>query len=395
MIRKRIFGIIPESGLSIEDQLADSLSRLSRRFPPGGPSSSGILKQTLFLRSRNQSEFRKRKRSLSSLLEKHYGPELPPSGIIGQPPEKDLEMALEIMVAEDIPDDVSISYKDYKDVRYTLVDYPDGKEVIAAGLTAQDFEGETADLAEISFSLMKDILVREGLDFSQVVRQWNYIEQIVGTVPGTEGRRQNYQQFNDVRSRFYETSHWNAGYPSATGIGMNMGGIVIEFIAVSGPSSWTVLPVSNPLQTDAHRYSQQVLVGDPLFLEMKKTSPKFERAKLVYSPLGGQVYISGTAAIRGQITVPESDAAGQTQTTLENIMALISPDNLKRCGFHQDIKKADVSYLRVYVKRKEDIPSVKKVCRGFLPESPALYVVSDVCRPDLLVEIEGTMDFSI
>ena len=395
MIRKRFFGFIPESGLSIEDQLAGFLSRLKRRFPQKSLTGSRILKQTLFLRARNQTEFRRRKESLRSLLERHFGPDLPPTSIIGQPPEEEFEVALEIMVCEEIPDEVCISYRLYKDVCYTLVDYADGKEIISAGLTAQDFEGETAGLSEISFFLMRDILFREGMDFDHVVRQWNYIEQIVGTSPGTKGRKQNYQQFNDVRSRFYDSSYWSAGYPSATGIGMNMGGIVIEFLAASGPSSWTVLPVSNPLQTDAHRYSQQVLVGDPLYLEKKKTSPKFERAKLVHSPLGGQVYISGTAAIRGQATVPESDASSQTQTTLENILALISPDNLKRSGFRRDIKTADVSYLRVYVKHKEDIPSVKKVCRDFLPETPALYVVSDVCRPDLLVEIEGIADLSI
>jgi enamine deaminase RidA (YjgF/YER057c/UK114 family) len=395
MIKKRFFGLVPESGLSLEDQLADSLSRLGRGLYPDGRSGSRILKLTLFLRARNRADFQSRKKALRSLLIEHFGPNLPPTSLIGQPPERGFEVAIEIMALEGIPADVCVSYKEYKDVCYALVNYPEGKEIISAGLTAPDASGETGDLSEISFSRMKGILIREGLDFSHVVRQWNYIEQIVGTVPGTGGRKQNYQQFNDVRSLFYESSPWSAGYPSATGIGMNTGGIIIDFIAASGPSSWLVLPISNPLQTDAHRYSQTVLVGDPLLLEKNKTAPKFERAKLVFSPLGGQVYISGTAAIRGQITVEENDAAGQAQTTLENILALISPDNLKKSGFHRDIIKAAVSYLRVYVKQKEDIPSVKKVCRRFLPETPALYVVSDVCRPELLVEIEGMMDFTV
>ncbi len=49
--------------------------------------------------------------------------------------------------------------------------------------------------------------------------------------------------------------------------------------------------------------------------------------------------------------------------------------------------------VRVYIKHSEDYAPVRAVCEQRLGAVPAAYVVADVCRPDLLVEIEG-MAFS-
>jgi hypothetical protein len=44
---------------------------------------------------------------------------------------------------------------------------------------------------------------------------------------------------------------------------------------------------------------------------------------------------------------------------------------------------------RVYIKRPEDFPAVRTVCEQRLGELPTIYAIGDVCRPELLVEIEG------
>ena len=49
----------------------------------------------------------------------------------------------------------------------------------------------------------------------------------------------------------------------------------------------------------------------------------------------------------------------------------------------------DVAKLRVYVKHREDYPACRNVVEHHLPKVPALYLDADVCRPDLLVEIEA------
>ena len=50
---------------------------------------------------------------------------------------------------------------------------------------------------------------------------------------------------------------------------------------------------------------------------------------------------------------------------------------------------ADLALARVYIKRQEDYERTRAVCRRRLGELPTIYAVADVCRPELLVEIEG------
>ena len=51
---------------------------------------------------------------------------------------------------------------------------------------------------------------------------------------------------------------------------------------------------------------------------------------------------------------------------------------------------AFVAKLRVYVKRPQDYPVIRKVCEKRCGTNlPVIYVVADVCRSDLLVEMEG------
>jgi len=45
--------------------------------------------------------------------------------------------------------------------------------------------------------------------------------------------------------------------------------------------------------------------------------------------------------------------------------------------------------VRVYIKRQEDYAKCRAVCEARLGELPTVYAVADVCRPELLVEIEG------
>jgi hypothetical protein len=48
-----------------------------------------------------------------------------------------------------------------------------------------------------------------------------------------------------------------------------------------------------------------------------------------------------------------------------------------------------MALMRVYIKRQEDYAVVRDLCQARLGETPVVYTVADVCRPELLVEIEG------
>ena len=144
--------------------------------------------------------------------------------------------------------------------------------------------------------------------------------------------------------------------------------------------------IKNPNQIDAHQYSKKVLVGSDF---STKTSPKFERAKSVSQYLTGQIYISGTAAILGQNSTEKQDVGTQTEITIDNILKLISIDNLKSNNISILDKKITISYLRVYVKYEKDIQIVKNICKQYFPNIMIIFVKADICRDDLLVEIEG------
>jgi enamine deaminase RidA (YjgF/YER057c/UK114 family) len=243
-------------------------------------------------------------------------------------------------------------------------------------------------LAQVSFQLMEKILQNENMTFADVVRQWNYIENILDRTQGQSELSQNYQDFNEARAAFYKKADFVNGYPAATGIGMNTGGIIIDFIAIPGGNDVKIVPIKNPRQVDAHRYSREVLIGDPMTGPGQKAPPKFERAKFVSLHGTPEIYISGTAAILGQETAGQ-DVEEQTRITIENIRLLISDENLKNCGIELEPAQKTITYIRVYVKEEKDIPAVKRVCEDYYKDVPALYLVSDICRDRLSVEIEG------
>jgi hypothetical protein len=200
---------------------------------------------------------------------------------------------------------------------------------------------------------------------------------------------QNYQVFNDVRARYYDECTFGEGYPAATGIGMDTGGIIIGFIAVSPSSEVTVVPIGNPRQVDAHRYSESMLLGKDTGIMKVKCTPKFERAKHVRLQKKDYFLVSGTASIVGEKSKHPGDVVGQTHTTIDNIFELFSEENQKQLGIHLDNQGIVFTHLRVYVKHLEDIPEVKKVCSERLRSASSVYLVADICREELLVEIEG------
>ena len=102
------------------------------------------------------------------------------------------------------------------------------------------------------------------------------------------------------------------------------------------------------------------------------------------------IFVSGTASITASETRHVGDAAGQTGETLDNIAALISEDNLQQHNLPGLGAALDgLGLVRVYIKRAEDYPAVRAVCEQRLGELPTIYAIGDVCRPELLVEIEG------
>ena len=390
MIKKQCFSITPANGATAESQFLYCINKLTKSLKSSGTSFKDIIRQTVFVNAKNNAEYAATKQKFVQILDEQFDSSVPPTGFIGQPPEDDKLVALEVLVAVNMSSAYNIQYKNSEDVKYTVIQNTDMKEIHAVGLSASDLTEGTGEQANAAFGQMKAILQKEELEFSDIVRQWNYIEDIVGVKSENQGLEQNYQQFNDIRSKYYNSDTFKNGYPAATGIGMKVGGVILDFVAFSPANNISIHPVKNPHQIDAHQYSEQVLVGGD---SAQKTTPKFERAKVVSNNTVNEVFISGTAAILGQESINQQEIADQTYTTIQNINNLISFDNLKTNGVKIGEKSITPSYFRIYVKDSKDIPMVKKICNEYIGQVPALYLESDICRDNLVVEIEGLAGF--
>ncbi|HEY3371070.1 MAG TPA: hypothetical protein VGK10_09500 [Prolixibacteraceae bacterium] len=317
---------------------------------------------------------------------KHFFDVLPPTSIIAQRPDNGALM-LEIVCIEGLkPGELTLKQND--GASWFLLQRNSQKMIIAAGLSERSESNCILQQSHSAFDLLQGILQEEGMEFSDIIRQWNYIEQITARAQSNDSISQHYQIFNDVRTKFYQQARFENGFPAATGIGMDFGGIIIDFIAAKLGGKSAIIGVKNPLQLDAYHYSKEVLAENRAMDDFCQTTPKFERAKVIETPDGKWIFVSGTAAITGELSCLESCIEQQTEMTIQNILGLISPENLQKHGV--DCRgEVTLKYLRAYIKFKADIPQVKEICRKYFPQIPIAFVVADICRPELLIEIEG------
>lgn len=351
--------IISEAKKDIREMCLSILSQIE----------NNALKISFFCKAVNDKEYKENISVLSATVNERFGDECPLVSYIAQ------ESSTGRLVAEV----VYITDKRANIERrgnHVIITDGNCKELITAGITPKDTSRSTFEQAVEIFAVIGSILKENGFEPCDIYRQWNYIPGITTFNDG----RQNYQEFNDARSQFYNSCKWTNGYPAATGIGTDVGGVMIELNAVKG-KDFPNMAIDNPVQVAAHNYSQDVLKGRTVAGFNRMTTPKFERARI----FGNTIFISGTAAIKGEKSNASTDVTEQTAMTMSIIDKLLSKDNIP---IQND--GAEYNILRIYVKNKTDIPAVEEFMRQHYPVVPKHYLVCDICRPELLIEIEGT-----
>lgn len=329
---------------------------------------SRALKISFFGLPADNREYLTMNRELHCTVNDFFGSNAPLVSFIAQKSSSDTLIA-EVTYLTD--NDAQITHHS----RYKILERGTTKELITEGIIPGDISLSTFEQAKDIFAAIENILATEGFSPSDIYRQWNYIENITVKNDGS----QNYQEFNDARSIFYGSCKWNNGYPAATGIGTARGGVMIELYAIKGETAINK-PIDNPMQVAAHSYSQKVLDGTVVKELQERTTPKFERARL----LGNTIYISGTAAIKGECSNRTENTVEQAAETMEIMNRLIATDNIPAVN-----NGAQYDLLRVYVKRECDIPATSEYMQQHYPTVPKHYSVADICRPELLIEIEG------
>lgn len=200
-------------------------------------------------------------------------------------------------------------------------------------------------------------------DERHVQRIWNYLAAIN---EGT-GDDERYKHFCTGRIRGMGDV-FAQGFPAATAIGHHAdpGLLQVYLLATDRPGT----RVENPRQVSAWRYPRQY----------GRTPPSFARATLF--PAGDVLAISGTAAVVGHASAHAGDIAAQLGETLRNLDTLLDAGGLP-AGFDR------LAPLKVYVRHPQDEAVVRAFAARHLPDAPLVLVHGDICRAELLVEIDG------
>lgn len=394
-IYKRIFlpelihiTILPNSGEDYLSQLLSCYNKLSYVILDNYTENHLVIKQTIFISAYNNKDFFRQKELLSGIYNTVFGNPVAIT-FVSQPPKNGHLVSIEFLVLHNY-DHLIVTPKKFENNYYYTIENPCYKLIISGGLGTDLQISNILQQSCKSFESVKEILRIEGGDFSNIIRQWNYVENITGFVDQIKTTGQHYQILNDVRTEFYEQCNFKDGYPAATGVGMECGGVTIEFIALIS-NHLKVFPIVNPVQIDAHKYTSKVLFKNTLTEKHNETTPKFERAKLLVADSNALLYVSGTAAIKGEETISDR-IIEQVQVTLKNIDHLVSHENLKIQGLDKIHYQKTVSIIRVYVKNSVDIETIEKIVSEKYGSDKCTYVKGDICRDNLLVEIEGVFE---
>lgn len=226
-------------------------------------------------------------------------------------------------------------------------------------ICADDVSRPRTEQAREAFGKMEAALGQAEMDFSQVARTWLYLDDILSW----------YDDFNEVRTQFFnERGVFDGVVPASTGVGgSNAAGaaLVADVLAVKPKNDTArVFAVPSPLQCPAPEYGSS-----------------FSRAVEIEAPDSRRVLVSGTASIDAEgRTVHIGNMRKQVELSMDVVHAILES---------RGMDWIDVTRAIAYVKHGPGAETYRRYCadRG-LPLLPVVVAENDICRDDLLFEIE-------
>jgi enamine deaminase RidA (YjgF/YER057c/UK114 family) len=222
-------------------------------------------------------------------------------------------------------------------------------------------DDDPATQAKAMMQKVEAALRKLGADFLAVPRTWMWLKDILDW----------YDDFNDVRTNFFvEWGLLGKGtretMPASTGIGLgpsNGGHCAMDLMAVLEPTDCTQYLLTTGKQHSAFEYGSA-----------------FSRAARSVMPAGDAVWVSGTASINANgATTHVDDAPAQIDATIEAVRAVLS---------EMQTDEKDLVQVIAYCKTPE-VEKAFEATRKAL-NWPWITTICDVCRPELLFEIEAT-----
>lgn len=231
---------------------------------------------------------------------------------------------------------------------------------------------DTLSLQQATESAYRQIFaLLDELRYPHAYRFWNYMPDINGSI----GELERYHLFNIGRQEAFLASGRTVSgpLPAACALGTQQETLSIAFVA----GKLAPIALENPRQICAHEYPEQY----------GPRSPTFSRASLLRHKNEDTLLVSGTASIIGHETLHVGDVLAQTRETLINLEAIAMEAN---CLIEKPKFNLMNMRYRVYVRNAKDLSIIRdEMQRAIGDKLQACYVQADICRKDLLLEIEA------
>jgi len=207
---------------------------------------------------------------------------------------------------------------------------------------------------------------------------WNYIP---GINKG-KGDEELYRQFCLGRADAVLIDPGDSPpLPAATAIGSPVEdpALQVYFLAAALPG----LDVENPRQVSAWRYPRKY----------GPKSPLFSRGTILRLNGSQQFLISGTASVVGHQTHHENQVANQLSESLRNVHSLLEEGHRLTGDSHAQLDS--LGMLKVYIRDPADLELIRETLESEAPSDiPRIYLQGDICRENLLTEIDGIVNLS-
>lgn len=240
-----------------------------------------------------------------------------------------------------------------------IVTYGQKKLLAVSGICGDQASTATEQALQM-LQKAESILNNFATDMLSVARTWMWLKDIL----------QWYDDFNDIRNKFFIQrglikDNGSTKMPASTGIGIgpaSRASCAMDLISVFGPNNEVGYLDETDAQKSAYDYGSA-----------------FSRATKIDTPASNAVYVSGTASIDlSGATVNVGDPQAQIQETIDNVLLVLKSMD---CGAD------DIVQAILYCKTAE----IEKLLHTKWADLawPAFTTITDVCRDDLLFEIEA------
>ena len=229
------------------------------------------------------------------------------------------------------------------------------------------------DMEQDALTTCRDMLsLLDERGYPCLQRVWNYVPGINQDQRGVE----RYKRFNIGRARGFEERFGDQAerhYSASSAVGSAGDLLIVCFAAAREMGTH----LENPRQISAYHYPR----------DYGSHSPSFARGTVAPEAWDRAFFLSGTASVVGHRTTHVGDPLGQLDEALANIDMM-----LQRAAASTDAGGGRVRFdlLKIYVRHPEHFTSIRDaLARRLHPSTPSIYLLADICRANLLLEIEG------